>query len=155
MTTEYRRPVADRLILEAMADVVMLALVVWREARGENGTAKLAVAQSVLNRVKRPSWWGDSVLSVVRKKWQYSSMTDPKDVQLTTWPNPTDYSWLECLQTAYDAIGGSVPNPAPGADSYFDISIPPPKWATPDTFVTQIGRLRFYNLDRDVEAIAQ
>jgi hypothetical protein len=44
----------------------------------------------------------------------------------------------------------SQPGPA---DHYFDISIikNPPKWADEDRFVKKIGRIRFYDLDRDIE----
>jgi spore germination cell wall hydrolase CwlJ-like protein len=49
------------------------------------------------------------------------------------------------------AIGGTLPNPVPGADSYYDTSIKAPVWATDDKFVRQIGRLRFYNLQADFE----
>ena len=91
------------------------------------------------------------MLSVIFKKWQYSSMTDPKDKQLTTWPPKYAVDWIECLQAASNAVDGIMENPVPGADGYYDISISPPKWATPETFVKQIGKLRFYNLDRDFE----
>lgn len=138
--------------LQAAADVVFLALCIWREARGEPHDAKVAVACSVLNRVDRPSWWGTSITGVLFKKWQYSSLTDPKDRQLTTWP-ARDPAWAECLTVARDAIEGHVTNPVPGADSYYDTSIPPPKWATPQTFVGQVGRLMFYNVDRDTETV--
>jgi spore germination cell wall hydrolase CwlJ-like protein len=49
---------------------------------------------------------------------------------------------------------GDVVSPVPGADSYYDTSIPPPKWATDATFVKKIGTLVFHNLDRDIEAEA-
>ena len=138
------------MIDDLMSDKVFLALVVWREARGESMTGQTAVAMSILNRVHKPCWWGVDVMSVVFKKWQYSSMTAPKDLQLTTWPQ-NDYSWKQCLQISSDAIMGLTPNPAPGADSYFDDSITAPKWATPDKFVCKIGRLNFYNIDMDHE----
>ena len=130
---------------------VFLALVIWREARGVSNTAKVAVALSIMNRVARPAWWGRDLLSVIFKKWQYSSLTDPKDRQLTTWPQKDAPDWIECLQVASDAVDGILKNPVPGADGYYDTSIPPPKWATPETFVAQIDNLRFYNLDRDIE----
>ena len=126
---------------------ICLALVVWREARGETTEGKMAVASSIIDRVKKPAWWGSDVMSVIFKKWQYSSMTDPKDKQLTTWPQKDAPDWIECLKVAHDAIDGRLKSPAPGADSYYDISIPPPKWATKEMFVRQIGRLRFYNTD--------
>ncbi len=139
-----------------ISDTVFLALTLWREARSEPHDGKVAVAWSILNRVRRPSWWGNDVMSVVTKKWQYSSLTDPNDKQLTRWPESKDASWWECVQIARDLVhGANLPNLAPGADSYYAVSMPvPPKWATPETFVAQVGGHRFYNLDHDVEAAA-
>jgi hypothetical protein len=80
-------------------------------------------------------------------------VTYPKDPQLTTWPaRSDDPTWVAALMVAYNAIYELSNNPAPLADSYFDISVPLPKWATPDCFVKQIGRIRFYNVDHDHEA---
>jgi spore germination cell wall hydrolase CwlJ-like protein len=145
-----------KTLTQEATEKVFLALAVWREARGESYEGKAAVASSIMNRVARPSWWGHDLLSVIFKKWQYSSMTDPKDKQLTTWPQKYAVDWIECLQAASNAVDGiadkrASENPVPGADGYYDISISPPKWATPETFVKQIGKLRFYNLDRDFE----
>lgn len=137
--------------LMLIADVVFLALTIWREARGESKDVQEGIACVILNRVKRPSWWGTDVMSVCFKKWQFSSLTDPNDKQLTTWPKSEDCSWLQCLGVAWYALRGKITNPVPGADSYYDISITAPKWATVDVFVKQIGRVKFYNLDRDIE----
>lgn len=136
--------------LPKASDIVFLALVIWREARGESQDAQIAVAHTILNRVRRPSWWGRSVMEVLFKKWQYSSMTDPKDPQLTTWPKD-DTVWRQCLFVAQEAMEGRFSNPVPGADSYHDISIAAPKWATDEMFVRQIGKLRFFNVDLDTE----
>lgn len=139
--------------LSEMAALVFLALVIWREARGQSSECQTAVAYSILNRVARPSWWGGSVQSVIFKRLQYSSMTYKNDPQLTTWPAEKDPSWIQCLQIASEVLGGVVENPVPGADSYHDISIAPPKWAHPRVFVRQIGRIRFYNVDQDIEGV--
>ena len=137
------------------ADLAFLALTVWREARGESSVAKLAVAYSILDRVTHPTWWGRDVQSVVFKRWQYSSLTAPNDPQLVTWPlDSSDLAWIDCLLQATAALANTSPNPAPMADSYFDESIAPPAWAQPKMFVRQIGRLKFYNLNRDHEAEA-
>ena len=138
-----------------MYEVVLLALTVWREARGEPFEARVAVAHSIKNRVERPSWWGKDWISVLTKKWQYSSLTDPRDTQLTTWPKADDATFAECLNVAEGVMSGSFNSPVKGADSYFDDSIAPPAWATPETFVGKVGKLNFYNLDRDVEPIRQ
>jgi hypothetical protein len=33
------------------------------------------------------------------------------------------------------------------------IRYPNPKWATDDKFVKQVGRIKFYNLDSDIELV--
>jgi len=137
---------------QSWIDVVFLALVVWREARGESIECQTAVAYSIMNRVERPSWWGKNICDVLFKKWQYSSMTAPTDPQLAKWPKTEEVSWQQCFEISKEVLSGYTENPVPGADSYFDISIPDPVWATPDKFVAQIGRIKFYNIDMDVEA---
>ncbi len=137
---------------EQAVALVFLALTVWREARGEPHESKLGVAFSILNRVARPTWWGRDVLSVVTKKWQYSSLTDPKDPQLRSWPSPAEDAWPECLEVARLVLEDLVRNPVPGADSYYDDSIPPPAWTAHARFVCQLGRIRFYDVDHDHEA---
>lgn len=138
--------------LRAASDVVFLALAIWREASGEPHAVRVAVACSILNRVDRPSWWGGTITEVLFKKWQYSSLTAPGDPNLVRWPSAGDLTWRESLQIARDVIEGLVTSPVPCADSYFDVSIAAPEWATPDRFVAQLGRVRFYNTDHDHEA---
>ena len=133
-------------------EITFAALTAWREARGAKSDECIAgVVHSILNRVRRPSWWGRDILSVVFKKWQYSSLTDPRDPQLTTWPKRDEPSWERCLRITQGVLDGSIDNPVPGADSYHDTSIKPPYWATPDKFVWQIDRILFYDLDQDYE----
>ena len=132
--------------------LVMLAIVIWREARGETKQAMLAVGCSIRNRVENPKWWGDSYPAVISKKWQYSSMTDPKDKQLTLFPQGiNDQNFGDALVVAYSVVIEGVVSPVPGADSYYDDSITAPNWATPNCFVKKIGSLNFYNVDHDYE----
>lgn len=128
----------------------MLALLVWREARGEPHPAKVAVAHSVLNRVKSPKWWGTTLGAVIAKKWQYSSMAAPGDPNLIAYPLPQDISFQDSLHAVNKVLSGKERNSIPGADSYYDVSIPPPKWAKPEQFVKQVGAFRFFNTDGDV-----
>ena len=130
------------------ADGFFLALTVWKEARGEPDDVKLAVAYSILERAKNPKWWGTDIMSVVGKPWQYSSMTALHDPNLIQWPQSNDPSWDSSVAAASDAMAGTAPNPATGADSYFDDSISPPAWATPERFVARLGRLNFFDMDR-------
>ena len=141
-------PAAARMV----CDVFYLALVVWREVRGASHAAQVAVACSVMNRVKRPGWWGKDVSSVATKKWQYSSLAAPGDPQLILWPVLSDSSWLGSLEVAYDVIHGGEVSPMPGADSYYDDSIPPPKWTKGARLCGKIDNLNFYDVDNDWEA---
>lgn len=139
-----------------MYEIVLLALTLWREARGESYEAKIAVAHTVKNRLSHPGWWGSDWVSVLTKKWQYSSLTDPNDRQLTAWPKADDASFEECLAIAERVVTGLYNSPLKGIDSYYDDSLQGdlrPKWAKehPERFVGKIGRLNFYNMDCDVE----
>ncbi len=137
--------------LKFAQDVTFMALVIWREARGEPHAGKVAVGYTIMNRVLRPSWWGHTVLEVVTKKWQYSSMTDPNDHQLTLWPLESDPRWVECMDVARGVYDKTLPNPAPCADSYFADYIAPPRWADRKKFVAKIGRHNFFDIDADYE----
>lgn len=143
-------PVQAALTAEGkrITDIFYLAFVLWREARAESRAGQIALVFSILNRVENPKWWGRDVPSVVTKKWQYSSLTDPNDKQLVLYP-VFDQVWLECLSAATAVYDGQVMNPVPGADSYYATYIPKPYWAKDDQFVAQIGAHRFYNTDGD------
>jgi len=125
-------------------NIVLLALVVWRESRGEIYTAKLAVAYSVLTRAKKGGWWGNSIQSCIAKPLQYSSMTHAGDPNLIKYPIDGDPFWNDSMQAATAAISGSVPNPATGSDSYIDNTIVPPPWAEKAKLVATVGNFRFY-----------
>lgn len=125
---------------------VLMALALWREARGESFQGRAAVAWSIVNRVRNPGWWGKTIAEVVTKRWQYSSMTDPKDHQLIKFPQAGDWSFLECMSIVDGVLDGQTANPIGEADSYHDTSIADPQWAMPDKFVAQIGRLKFYKV---------
>jgi N-acetylmuramoyl-L-alanine amidase len=137
--------------LWASVDLAFFALTVWREARGEGAAGMKGVACSIRNRVRRPSWWGRSYYEVCTKKWQYSAMTASGDPQLGLFPARKDREFDQALWICSEVMAGRLRSPVPGADSYHDASIAAPKWATADSFVGQVGRIRFHNLDRDVE----
>lgn len=125
----------------------LLALLIWREARGEMHKTKVAVCYSVLNRVKNPKWWGTTLGAVIAKKWQYSSMAAPGDPNLIQYPLPQDLSFQDCLLVVNAVIAGIENNPVEGADSYWDNSISRPRWATDTNFIGKVGAFSFHNTD--------
>ncbi len=131
-------------------NVFLLGLTLYREAAGEPYAGQVAVAYSVMNRAQHPGWWGRTPYEVITKPEQYSSMThlgDPMTVKFPSLDNPT---FRQCLEIADKVMLFSIPNPAPGCDSYYaawmDKKGMTPKWADPAKFICQIGGHKFYNL---------
>ena len=130
-----------------LSDVEILALCVWREARGEVWDAKLGVACSIRNRVLKGGWWGNTYHTVILKPWQYSSFNEG-DPNSTKYPDPNDPVWLQCLENASLIINGNCDDNTGGAQSYFDRSLDnnPPNWAATMTHTVNLGRLHFYKV---------
>lgn len=124
----------------------LLALLVFREARGEPDTGKLAVAYSPINRVSRPGWWGKTIHEAILKPFQYSSFNedDPNNI----WPvkEEDQESWKACQKAAQDAIGG-VMDPSDGATHFHPDYVEFPKgWGDPSKFERTLffGKHYFY-----------
>lgn len=139
-------------------EIFILALMMWREARGQSVAAQLQVGWTVINRVRNPSWWGNNIIAVVSKKWQYSSINAPGDKQLGLWPTIDDLTFDRCIEFAEMLVDNRIPAGQvsfPHADSYYDESLVRagklPKWATQDKFAGQIDQLYFYNIDGDTD----
>lgn len=139
---------------QLLANWWYLAFTAWREARGEPRATKLGVMHVILNRVERPTWWGTSIEEVATKRFQFSALTLPGDPNLVKWPLLADASWAECIDVAQEVLDGMTSHPAPGADSYYDISLEPdnvPSWAAAARFCGQLGRIKFFDVDHDFE----
>jgi spore germination cell wall hydrolase CwlJ-like protein len=77
------------MALQDEADLPFLALCVWREARGETREGQIAVSHSIINRIASPTW-GNTMMSVIFQRLQYSSLTHSSDPLVTNWPLDTD-----------------------------------------------------------------
>lgn len=131
--------------------IVLFALCLWREARGELYTTKTGVAWTIRNRVKNPRWWGHDWIGVILMPWQFSSFNH-NDPNSSKFPMTTDPVWPECLEIAskvYSEPPTLYDNTA-GAVSYFDASLDgdPPKWATDGSQIktVDIGKIHFFKL---------
>lgn len=127
-------------------EYALLALCVWREARGEPYRGKLGVAWSIRNRVYKHSWFGKDWEDVVLKPWQYSSFNtnDPNAVKLPGAPQQ-DPAWAECMQVAEDVYANVIADPTGGATHYHVATMsPPPPWAVTAQFKVQLGNQLFY-----------
>lgn len=134
----------------------LLMLTVWREASNQHDDAIIGVIHCILNRAARPAWWGQTVLEICTKREQFTSMnTDANDPNLRRWPRRGDTSWERVSELVEGCFAGVYQHPFPGADSYYDASIPAPYWASqhPERCRGRAGAFYFYDMDQDVESV--
>lgn len=110
----------------------LLALVIWREARGEGQDGMRAVAHVIRNRVVAthlPDRWEDVILG----KNQFTSMTYAGDSQLVAWPKEPDEKFEFAMRTAQRVYDGEDEDNTGGALFYANL-----KSATSGWFFTEI-----------------
>lgn len=95
---------------------VMLALTMWREARGEGREGMRAVGHVIRNRVNK--WMGDWD-HIITQKWQFSSMTAPGDSQLVAWPDSPDERFETAMQLAEGIYSGMDHEDISGGALYY------------------------------------
>lgn len=125
----------------------VMARTLWGEARGEGDTGMAAVACVICNRANHPDWWGNDIRSVCLKPAQFScwNANDPNLPKLKA-VTASDPTFATALQVAHAAAFGTLNDITEGADSYFALHTPMPKWATSDKFVKTIGNHSFYRV---------
>ena len=122
----------------------LLALAMWREARGEKQDTRLsmrAVGHTIVNYARRTS---HTVGDMLRKPLYISSLTDPKDHQLNLYPESLDPQFQLASQIADIILDGSDPDPTGGATHYFNPKQVLPPWAASMTKLTSIENHVFY-----------
>lgn len=120
---------------------VLCALDIWREAQNQPYSAMLGVACVCRNRIST----AHDLVYVVTQKHQFSSMTQPGDVNLVKWPESNDPVWPLCCQAADAVFGASpVPDVTAGAAFYFSPPLiePPTAWG-PVVVTVKLGELTF------------
>lgn len=85
----------------------VLALCVWREARGESPKGKRLVAQVIENRVQSERW-PDTYVAVITQPWQFSSF-NANDPNASKFPSETDPAWASCVAAADAVLETSEP----------------------------------------------
>lgn len=119
----------------------VLALAVWREARGESNRGKRLVAQVIRNRVDDRRW-PDTYVGVITQPWQFSAF-NRNDPNATLFPKETDAAWADCVAAA-DAILTAA-QPISDANHYHTVDVSP-AWKHPDREVAREGSHVFYRL---------
>jgi hypothetical protein len=93
-------------------------------------------------------WWGGSVVEVITKNYQYSSMTAPGDSQLRVWPRENDPQWA-AIAAEVEALTDGTVGVQTDATHYFSLPLtsPPLAWGQV-TLVAggDLGSVKFYRL---------
>lgn len=127
--------------------VDIAARTAWGEARGEGVTGMQAILNVIANRASHPGWWGHDVASVCTMPWQFSCRNEG-DPNLPKLKAVTDEDPLfrSATTLASRMVAGALPDITEGADSYYAIGSPKPRWAANRTPLKVIGHHAFYRL---------
>lgn len=118
-------------------DVLLLALNVYYEARGEGTSGKAAVANVTLNRV-RDGRWPETISGVILQPGQFSWTRRPPQIE--------DWDALKAsVVVAAKALTGSLRDRTGGALYFHAASLGSPEWTQGLTLVARIGSHTFYS----------
>lgn len=135
-------------------DLDIFARTVFGEARGEyryNGPASLiAVANVIMNRLKRSEKYGKTITEVCLKPRQFScwNQSDPNRSLIQQEDLETDPLFNICMVVVKKVIGGVWPDLTRGSDHYHASSCLP-YWARSGKVKLHLGRHIFYKLDKE------
>lgn len=97
-------------------DVHLLALVAWKEARGNGISGCYYVMHVVCNRVGKPGF-AATLHDVIMGRNQFTSMSVPSDPEYFLQPPAQDPVWMACLVDAPNVLSGDD-DPTKGALYY-------------------------------------
>lgn len=126
---------------------LVLAQTIYGEARGEGYTGMAAVASVIMNRVGIGGWWGDNVIDVCKKAYQFSTWNegDPNRPVIEAM-RPGDNAVFDlAYRIAGEAMSGSLSDATGGATHYYAPgSIGKPTWAMGAFQTASIGGHDFF-----------
>lgn len=123
----------------------VLARTIVGEARNQGDIGMQAVACVVLNRTKRPGWWGNDIKTVCLHPGQFSCWNhgDPNRAIIENL-SPAYTIYNEALDIARKVISGDLPDITNGALNYKVVRTPA-KWAEGHSPCAVIKQHEFYN----------
>jgi|GEM_PF-1937214 len=98
-------------------DYFMLALCLWREARGEGRSGMIAVGCVVRNRVAKNN---STFYAEIVHRLAFTSITYKSDPQLAVYPADSDSSWQLAKLLAQDLCDGDIADVTGGATLYWN-----------------------------------
>lgn len=141
----YRVYKATDAAVDKDNQIDVMARTLWGEARGEGYSGMQAVANVIMNRVKRGGWYGLTPSEVCKKPYQFSCWlkSDPNYQKLTT-VTTSDRLFKQAVDIATAAVNGTLPDITGGATEYHTKAVTP-KWDYSKlTKTASIGQHIFY-----------
>jgi N-acetylmuramoyl-L-alanine amidase len=127
-------------------DQEILARAIFGEARGSSKELKIAVAQTIQNRVK-DNRWPNTLEGVITQPYQFSCFNENDPNHNKVW-NPEKVepnSWKECLGIAKEVLEGKYKDSTSGANHYHTDKVNP-KWSRNKTPIKKINNTLFFDL---------
>ena len=113
-------------------DVNNLALVTWKEARGEGVEGCRAVMHVIVNRVGHIGF-AHTLHDVIFGRNQFTSMSVSSDPEFNLQPNHSDPVYISCVTLAKEVLSGNDSDCTNGAHYYANL-----KYTTSGWFVEHI-----------------
>lgn len=134
-----------------LTDAQLMAVCIYGEARGESLAGKIAVAHTIMNRVKLPKWWGKTIQEVILKPRQFSCFNDGDKNRLALRAIAADWDRAferkrilrECYYVAEGVIDGDLRDNTDGATHYHRTDCDP-TWDDKMLLTDTIGEHAFY-----------
>jgi N-acetylmuramoyl-L-alanine amidase len=104
--------------------IYLSSLCTWREGRGEPADGWRGILHVILNRSRRPGWWGQSLASVVLCPKQFSSF-NPGDPNADQMPAADDRVFQQILALAEKVMSGQDEDLTGGATHYHTLDTHP------------------------------
>jgi N-acetylmuramoyl-L-alanine amidase len=128
-------PAADTVAVDEAARIC-IAKVVLHEAGNQPRSGKIAVAQTLVNRVE-DGHFGDDVCEVANQPGQYFNLSNYR-------PSRDSDAWADAMDIAEDVLRGETDEVAPGALFFRANYAPANTFFRKRTRVTQVGAHIFY-----------
>lgn len=119
----------------------MLALCIYREARGESMRGKALVGQVIRNRVE-DARWPNTYAGVITQRWQFSAF-NANDPNALLFPSEDEPAWADCVEAAQAVL--EAPQTSTAANHYKTETVGA-SWADERKIVAREGHHVFYAL---------
>lgn len=108
-------------------DIDTLARTIYGEAEPENHADAQAIAHVVMNRLRHPQQWPETIAEICMQPWQFScwNVNDPNRKRIIAAAGP----WFDRCKDYARKVTGGAEDQTRGATHYYATYVKAPKWA--------------------------